>query len=143
MAEKEIRVRTADGEMPTFVVHPEGGGPFAVAVLYMDGVGYREQIKENARRFAAGGYYCVAPDLFHRWGEQLSFSRAELDDPTSRQRLMETVWTTKPEEAQADTEALFAAIASDPAAAPGPKGCVGYCMGDRFALHMAAGMHTE
>jgi dienelactone hydrolase len=29
----------------------------------MDGVGYREQIKANARRFAADGYYCVAPDL--------------------------------------------------------------------------------
>ena len=59
MVEKEILVHTADGDMTTFVVHPDGDGPFPVAVVYMDGVGYREQVKENARRFAAGGYYCA------------------------------------------------------------------------------------
>jgi len=143
VAEQEIRVPAAEGEMTAFVAHPDGEGPFPVAVLYMDGVGYREQTKENGRRFAAGGYYCVAPDLFHRWGDKLSFSREELDDPATRQRLMETVWTTKPEAARADTEALFAAIAGDPAAAPGPKVCVGYCMGARFALHMAAALPDE
>jgi carboxymethylenebutenolidase len=56
MDDKEIGVRTADGEMTAFVAHPDGEGPFPVAVLYMDGVGYREQVKENARRFAADGY---------------------------------------------------------------------------------------
>lgn len=74
MVEKEIRIRTADGEMTTFVVRPDGGGPFPVAVLYMDGVGYREQVKENARRFAGGGHYCVAPDLYYRSGERLSLT---------------------------------------------------------------------
>ena len=53
MGEKEIGVRTPDGEMTTFVVHPDGEGLFPVAVLYMDGIGYRDQVKENARRFAA------------------------------------------------------------------------------------------
>jgi carboxymethylenebutenolidase len=43
--------------MTTFVVHPEGAGPFPVAVLYMDGVGYRDQIKKNARRFAESGFF--------------------------------------------------------------------------------------
>jgi dienelactone hydrolase len=42
MHEQEIRVRTTDGEMRTFAVHPEGDDPFPVAVLYMDGIGYRE-----------------------------------------------------------------------------------------------------
>src|SRR5437016_6063984 len=129
--------------MTTFVVHPDGEGPFPVAVVYMDGVGYREQTRETARRFAADGYYCVAPDLFHRWGEKLTFSREELDDPPTRQRLMETVWRTKPEQARADTEAVFAAIADDPAAAPGPKVCVGYCMGARFVAHMLAALPDE
>ena len=64
MIEKEIQVQTADAAMTTFVVHPDGQGPFPVALHSMDGIGYREQVKENARRFAADGYYCVAPDLF-------------------------------------------------------------------------------
>jgi carboxymethylenebutenolidase len=67
MLEKEIRVRTADGVMTAFVVRPDGDGPFHVAVIFMDGVGYREQLKANARRFAADGYYCVAPDLYYRF----------------------------------------------------------------------------
>src|ERR1700694_5648945 len=62
MVEKEIRVHTTDGEMTTFVVRPDGEGPFPVAVVFMDGVGYREQVKKNARRFAVDGYYCVAPE---------------------------------------------------------------------------------
>jgi carboxymethylenebutenolidase len=40
MRERETRIRTADGEMTTFVAHPDDSGPFPVAVLYMDGVGY-------------------------------------------------------------------------------------------------------
>jgi dienelactone hydrolase len=37
MIEKEIQVHTADGTMPTFVVHPDGEDSFPVALLYMDG----------------------------------------------------------------------------------------------------------
>src|SRR5437667_12469149 len=108
MAEKEIRVRTADGEMPTFVVHPEGGGPFPVAVLYMDGVGYREQIKENARRFAGDGYYCVAPDLFYRSGEKLAFDVSRLQhDDAYREQLMSAVARLTPAAVMDDTQAIF------------------------------------
>src|SRR5258708_25411623 len=59
--------------MTTFAVRPAGEGPFPVAVVFTDGVGYREQVKENARRFAADGYYCVAPDLYYRVGKKFSF----------------------------------------------------------------------
>ena len=143
MAEQEIRVPTADGEMTAFTVHPDGEGPYPVAVLYMDGVGYREQVKENARRFAADGYYCVAPDLFYRSGEKLSFDLSQMGDPDFRERLMQIVSSLRPEMVVADTEAIFAAIADDPAASPGPKVCVGYCMGARFALHVAAALPAE
>ena len=37
MFETELRVVTPDGEMKTFVTHPDGEGPFPVAVLFMDG----------------------------------------------------------------------------------------------------------
>jgi carboxymethylenebutenolidase len=147
MVEREIHVRTADGEMPTFVVHPDGTGPFPVAVLYMDGIGYREQVKENARRFAADGYYCVAPDLFYRSGESLTFDMEKLhaegmQGPYGR-RLLEVVASVTPERAVADTEAIFAAIEPDPAAGSGAKVCVGYCMGARVALHAASALSDE
>src|SRR5487761_788637 len=144
MVEKEIRVHTADGEMSTFVVRPDGDGPFPIALVYMDGVGYREQVKENARRFAADGYFCCAPDLFYRSGERLTFDLSQMGDPGFRERLMAIVASVKPEMVVADTNAILAAIIDDPAAAiSGPKVCVGYCMGARLALHAASALRGE
>jgi carboxymethylenebutenolidase len=144
MFEAEIRVATRDGMMTTFLSHPNGVGPFPVAVLFMDGVGYREQIKHNARRFASSGYYVVAPDLFYRSGEKISFDFTRMHDPTYRDELMGVVSRITPERAVADTEAIFYSIADDPAAAEsGAKVCVGYCMGARLALHVAATRQAE
>lgn len=144
MHEQEIMVGTADGEMTTFVVHPEGDTRFPVAVLYMDGVGYRDQIKENARRFAADGYYCVAPDLFYRSGAKLTFDFSRMGEEGYRERLMSVIGSVNPDAVVADTRAVFEAIADDPsAAASGPKVCVGYCMGARMALHAVAAMPDQ
>jgi carboxymethylenebutenolidase len=147
MVEKEIRVRTGDGEMTTFVVRPDGDGPFPVAILYMDGVGYREQVKQNARRFAADGYYCVAPDLFYRSGMGLSFDFSKIASEgmsgAEAKRMMSVAASVTPDKVVADTQAIFAEIASDPAARRGAKVCVGYCMGARVALHIASALADD
>lgn len=147
MVEKEIRIHTADGDMTTFVVRPDGDGPFPVAVIYMDGVGYREQVKENARRFAADGYYCVAPDLYYRAGERLSFDMSKLATDGFKgpeaERMMKAATGVTPENVVADTKAILATIATDLAAASGPKVCVGYCLGARVALHIASALADE
>jgi carboxymethylenebutenolidase len=147
MIEREIRVRTADGDMVTFVVRPDGDGSFPVAVVFMDGVGYREQLKANARRFAVDGYYCVAPDLYYRSGDRISFdmSRLAVDGfkGPEAERMMKAASSVTPEKVVADVTAMLATISSDPAAGPGPKVCVGYCMGARVALHAASALADE
>ena len=147
MVEKEISVPTADGDMTTFVVRPQSDGPFPVAVIFMDGVGYREQVKKNARRFAADGYYCVAPDLYHRMGERLSFDMSKLATDGMKgpeaEKMMAAATSVSPEAAVADTKAVLAAIASDPAAGSGPKVCVGYCLGARVAMNVASALAEE
>jgi len=147
MVEREILVHTADGDMTTFVVRPDSDGPFPVAVIFMDGVGYREQVKQNARRFAADGYYCIAPDLYYRSGARLSFDMSKmattgLQGPEA-ERMMTAVRSVTPEHVAADTRAMLAAIASDPEARPGPKVCVGYCLGARVSLHAASALASE
>jgi carboxymethylenebutenolidase len=143
MTENEITVETDAGRMRVFVVHPDSGGPFPVAVLYMDGVGYREQVKDNARRFAADGYFCAVPDLFYRFGDDITFDFSQMGDPAFRERVIGLIGSLKPPMVVADTQALLAAIADDPAVAAGPKVCVGYCMGARMALHVAAALADE
>jgi len=147
MPEREIRVPTDAGEMTTFVAYPDGDGPYPVALLYMDAIGYREQVRENARRFAAGGFYCAAPDLFHHFGEGLTFDMERIaaegfDGPEGR-RVMEVIGSLTPAMVEADTRAILAAVESDPAAGAGAKVCVGYCMGARFSLHTAAALADE
>ena len=137
--EEERTIRTAHGNMTVFIAHPDKAGPFPIAVLYMDGVGYREQVKENTRRFAEAGYYVVAPDLFHRFGDRLNFDFAQMmDDPSYQEKAWRIISSLDPKMVLADTEALFEAIVGESAAARGAKVCVGYCMGARFALHLAA-----
>jgi len=133
--------------MRVFVVRPDSGEPLPVALVYMDGVGYREQIKENARRFAAGGYYCVAPDLYYRAGEGLTFDFSKIASEgmggEEGKRLMAAASSTTRERAMGDTKAILDVIATDPAARPGAKVCVGYCMGARVALGAASDFADE
>jgi carboxymethylenebutenolidase len=132
MSEREISVRTTDGDMTVFVVHPDGEGPFPVAVVYLDAPGYREALKDHARRFAADGYYAVVPDLFYRGGEKLTMEEA------GRDKIFEIARGLTPEVIEADTRAVLDAVADDPAASSGPTVCTGYCMGAKFALYAAA-----
>ncbi len=143
MTEDEITVETDDGRMRVFLAHPDSGGPFPVALVYMDGVGYREQVKANARRFAADGYFCAVPDLFYRFGDNLTFDFSQMGEPGFRERVISLIGGLKPDMVAADTQALLAAVAYDPAAAAGPKVCVGYFMGARMALHAAAVLPDE
>ena len=146
MQEREIRVRTPDGEMRMFTVHPDGDGPFPVAIVFMDGIGYREQVKENARRFAAGGYYCVAPDLYYRMGEGIVFDMAQFSLSASgpeREKLMQVIRSVQPAKVAEDVRAALAAVERDPAAQPGPKTCVGYCLGARMSLHLASALGDD
>ena len=149
MVEKELKVKTADGVMTTFAVRPDRAGTFPVAVLYQDGVGYREQVKENARRFAAAGYYVVVPDLFYRSGEKISFDFTKLAGAFTgaanpdAERARSVMSQVNPGRVVEDTKAALEEIASDPAADKGPMVTVGYCMGARMALHAAAAMPDE
>ncbi|HEX5467384.1 MAG TPA: dienelactone hydrolase family protein [Candidatus Limnocylindrales bacterium] len=142
MPEQEIQVHTADGEMTTFVSRPEGDGPYPVAILFMDGVGYREEIKDHARRFAAAGYVCAAPDLYYRTGRGLHFDPAAFRDPQGEeaQRLRQAMATATPDAVLADVRTLLTDLAEDPAAKAGPAVCVGYCMGARLALRATSAL---
>jgi carboxymethylenebutenolidase len=144
LSEEEFRVVTPDGEMTTFVAHPDGEGPFPLAILYMDGIGYREQIRENARRFAAAGYYLAAPDLFYRSGQGLTFDMAKLATDGFKgpeaERLMDAVTSVTPPRLVADTKAILDAVEHDPAAASSVVVSVGYCMGARCALAAASAL---
>ena len=57
MIEHNIDISTDDGQMATFITHPEFGGPYPVVLVLIDAPGKREELHDMARRISATGYY--------------------------------------------------------------------------------------
>jgi carboxymethylenebutenolidase len=144
--EKEIRVDTPAGAMKVFVAHT-ADVPTPVAIVYMDAIGYRDELKKIARRYANAGYYTVLPDLFHHIGDGTAFDiRKVIDEkmagPESA-RLFDAIGRTTPELGEDFTRAILEHVEHDEAARSGSKVCLGFCMGARHALHAMSAFPAE
>lgn len=65
----EVKVKTADGQMPAYRAMPSSGGPFPVVLVVQEIFGVHEHIKDICRRLAKRGYLAVAPELYARQGD--------------------------------------------------------------------------
>lgn len=133
MIERQVEIRTPEGEMTTFVFHPEHGGPHPVVLYLMDAPSIRPALKDMASRLATAGYYVLLPYLFYRGGPLREFGMSD-EDMHARQELMGTITPTN---IVSDAEALLAFADDDPAARPGPVGAVGFCMSGGLAISLA------
>jgi carboxymethylenebutenolidase len=65
----EVKVPTADGEIPAYRALPEGAGPFPTVLVIQEIFGVHEHIKDICRRLAKLGYFAIAPELYARQGD--------------------------------------------------------------------------
>ena len=133
MIEREIQVTTPEGEMPTFVFHPEVDGPHPVVLYLQDGVGLRPALKDMASRLATAGYYVMLPYLFYRGGPYRELGTLD-ENRELRSQLVRTV--TKPGTIS-DVQALLDLASADPAASHGRVGVIGFCMTGGIAIAVA------
>ncbi len=136
MIERELDVVTAEGEMKTFIFHPEDDGPHPVVLYLMDAPSIRPQLKDMASRLATAGYYVMLPYLFYRGGPFREFGMSD-EDMHARRDLMASVTPTN---IISDAEALLAVAEADPAARSGKVGAVGFCMSGGLTLALAKAM---
>lgn len=135
MIEHHLDIRTADGVMNTFVVHPEEGGPHPVILFYMDAPGKREELHDMARRLATVGYFVVLPNLYYRrerdfWlKERTEAAMAHMFDLMGSLSATTTV---------CDTRAMLEFVDVQPDADARRVGAVGYCMSGPFVMWAAA-----
>ncbi len=141
MIEKELEVRTQDGTMPTFLAHPNAGGPSPVVVIYMDAPGIREELRNFARRIAAKGYCCVLPDLYYRAG-RVCFDLDNMTEEDGRE-MFSHMRSLNNARVVADTKSLLEALNDEALAASGAKGCIGYCMSGQFIMSVAGTFPDE
>jgi len=134
MIEHHLDIRTADGAMNSFVVHPEEGGPFPVVLFYMDAPGKREELHDMARRIATTGYVVVLPNLYYRRTREFRMERNE----AGMQEMFEMMRHLSNAMVVADTRALLDFVDASDAACAGTVGAVGYCMSGPFVFAAAA-----
>jgi carboxymethylenebutenolidase len=141
-----VEIPTADGQMETFITHPEEDGPFPPVVLFMDIWGVREELYDLAQRVATVGYYCMVPDFFYRQGRIRNTYLNDKGEHISLDRLSKEDHDKALAPALKLTDAMvvddsgailkFLHSGGEPVKA-GPVGSVGYCMGGRQALQVA------
>jgi carboxymethylenebutenolidase len=146
MRERIIKIVTPDGRMEAFITHPESKGPFAAVVLYMDVWGIREELYDIARRIGTVGYYCIVPDFYYRQGRvrhefrdknNRMISLAALPE-ADRKRVGAPLAKLSDSMVVADTGALIRFLDAGEPVHPGAMGSVGYCMGGRHVMSVAA-----
>jgi carboxymethylenebutenolidase len=134
MIEHELDIPTRDGAMNTFITHPEEGGPFPVVFFYMDAPGWREELRDMARRLATTGYYVVLPNLYYRSTREFNVFAGNGE---TREQMFGLMSSLTDALIASDTEAMFAHVEADQRASVAGVGCVGYCMSGPFAFAMA------
>jgi len=131
--EQQVAITTRDGQMSTFIVHPERDGPFPVVLFYMDAPGIREELRDMARRIAATGYYVMLPNLYYRAG---------VEEPAAigadRDKIWSLMGSLRTPMVMDDTDALLAFADTQAAARKDVGGTVGYCMSGTYAINAAA-----
>lgn len=116
--------------MNAYRARPKGKANAPVVLVVQEIFGLHEWIKDITRRFAAAGYYAIAPDLYQREG-----------DPTTApdiQTLFKTIVSKVPDaQVMADLDAATAFAGTDGGNAK-RLGVTGFCWGGRITWLYAA-----
>ena len=124
-----LEVQTRDGVMP---VERFAGRHDAAVIVYMDGFGVRDELRQMCRRFAEMGYTTFLPNMYYRLGSP-SFPppNAKGSQPPEGARAANKA--TSVAMSVHDTLQILRAEPDIPHWA-----VVGYCMGGRHAIGAAA-----
>jgi carboxymethylenebutenolidase len=145
MIESMTEIATRAGRMDAFVTHPDEDGPFPAVVLFMDIWGLREELFDIARKIAVVGYHCTVPNFYYRQGKvrlavrgedgrMMSFVALPVQD---QERIRAQRRSLTDEMVVEDTRSVLEFFKTQPVK-DGAKGSIGYCMGGRHGLCVAA-----
>ena len=135
MIERDVTVTTRHGVMLAFAACPDGSGPFPAVIFFMDAPGFREELKNMARRIAKQGYYCLLPDAYYRYG-RIRFDLPRRYDGMSAV-IRAAYLNLTDDNVKDDFAAMLGFLAAQQEVRSGPVGTVGHCMGGRFVTTTA------
>lgn len=126
----EVKIPTADGQIPAYRAMPASGGPFPVVLVVQEIFGVHEHIKDICRRFAKLGYFAVAAELFARQGDVSKVS--DIKD------ILPIVAQVPDAQVMSDLDAAVAWAKSTGKGDSARLGITGFCWGGRIVWLYAA-----
>jgi carboxymethylenebutenolidase len=126
----EVKIKTADAEIPAYRAMPAAGGPFPVVLVVQEIFGVHEHIKDVCRRLAKAGYFALAMEMYARQGDVSKLASIDAIRPI----------VDKVPDAQVMSD-LDAAVAFAKASGKGDTsrlGITGFCWGGRITWLYAA-----
>ncbi len=139
MPQETVSIQTADGACTTYVLTPEGDGPWPAVIYYMDAFAIRPAVFEMAKHLIDAGYMVVLPDLFYRYGpyETLVPKDVFANNAFATKVAPLMASTDNHKAGRTDTKALLAYIATRSDVKGDKVGTVGFCMGGGMAISAA------
>jgi carboxymethylenebutenolidase len=127
----EVKIPTADGQMPGYRAMPANGGPFPLVLVVQEIFGVHEHIKDICRRFAKLGYCAVAPELYARQGDVAKL--------TDIQEIVSTIVAKVPDaQVMSDLDSSVAWAEKSSKGDAKRLGITGFCWGGRIVWLYAA-----
>ncbi len=125
MQTENVELSTADGPMRLYVARPDGE-PQAAVIVIMEAFGLNGHIEDVTRRMAAEGYLAVAPDLYHRYENNLA-GYDEMD------KIFEMMGNLLDDHSLMDVDAALDYLAGQGISSD-KVGITGFCMGGRVTF---------
>ncbi len=126
LQETFVTIETPGGPMKAFQVLPDDES-LAGIVVEMEAFGVNDHIREVCRRLAREGYAVLAPDMYHRTGELLTYA---YDDSKRREPFSELTNAG----IEADVSASLEHLARLPQVDGTRIGIIGFCVGGFMAF---------
>jgi len=124
-----VTLEVSDGSsMRAYVARPFGETPARGLIVCQEAFGVNAHIRDVTERFARQGYLAIAPEFFHRTGQNVE---VRYDDFQSAQPHIRALTDGGLE---ADLRAAHACLCANGTGANFPISVVGFCMGGRVAF---------
>jgi carboxymethylenebutenolidase len=126
----EVKIKTADAEIPAYRAMPATGGPFPVVLVVQEIFGVHEHIKDVCRRLAKAGYYAIAMEMYARQGD--------VSKLTSIESILPIVEKVPDAQVMSDLDAAAAFAKASGKGDTSRLGITGFCWGGRITWLYAA-----
>jgi len=143
--EKDVMVKTSDGNCDAVLFYPEGQGTWPAALIWTDIAGLRPAFRDMGRRLAAQGYVVLVPNPFYRSAKApVVGATFDFNNEEQRNRLFSYRGAMKDDGIDRDAQAYVAFLDAQPQTAKNKKvGVQGYCMGGSMTFRTAAAVPSR